>query len=242
MSIRAIDWALNQKCGSPAAKLVLIKLADNANDAGTCYPSLDHIEKHTELSRSAIKANIKRLVDLGLVQVEHRRHDTVQLSNVYYLNLSSVKNAPAGGVGLEQTGGRAAEDPGVGRQKTPNRHLEPSLNQEEYILPSFVPKERWAEFLAHRKRKKAPVTKEIAERLFDTLRRLLDHGHDPGEVIAEAIDRNWTGIKFDWIHKDGPAGGGMFNDGDDSRQEEIDKIWAPYQASSPRTPKGLPNA
>ena len=39
MSGKVVGWAMEQITGSPTAKLVLIKLADNANEHGICWPS-----------------------------------------------------------------------------------------------------------------------------------------------------------------------------------------------------------
>ena len=87
MSIRAINWAFEQKVGSASAKLVLIKLADNANDDGVCWPSHRYMEQHCELSRTAIKENIKKLVALDLLTIQERFKDGVQLPHVYHLNI-----------------------------------------------------------------------------------------------------------------------------------------------------------
>jgi len=125
MSIAAIAWALRVKTGSPSAKLVLIKLADNANDEGRCWPSVRHIVDHTELSERAVREHIKTLVSGGLVTIEKRFSDGVQLPNVYLLNLR--ENV---GVVHQVQGGGAAGAPGVvqevqGNSKPSkiNRHL-----------------------------------------------------------------------------------------------------------------------
>lgn len=86
MSLKAILWAFERRCGSSSAKLVLIKLADNANDNGLCWPSVAYIAQHTELSRTAVRENVKKLVELGAVTIIPRFRDGVQLPNAYQLN------------------------------------------------------------------------------------------------------------------------------------------------------------
>lgn len=85
MSIHVISWALKQKTGSSTAKLVLIKLADNADHTGFCWPSLEHIAEETELSRRAVIDNIRKLEKLGLVSVTRRKTEGVNLPNRYQL-------------------------------------------------------------------------------------------------------------------------------------------------------------
>jgi hypothetical protein len=54
MSIQAVAWAISQKVGSPTGKVLLICLANYADEHGICWPSQSTIAKETELSeRSA---------------------------------------------------------------------------------------------------------------------------------------------------------------------------------------------
>ncbi|MDZ4152072.1 helix-turn-helix domain-containing protein, partial [Methylicorpusculum sp.] len=86
MSLAAMVWAMNQTTGSPQSKLVLLKLADNANsDTGVCWPSLASIARVTEMNRSTVIRHIKKLNELGLIVTIHRSHEGVNLSNHYRL-------------------------------------------------------------------------------------------------------------------------------------------------------------
>jgi len=71
----------------------------------------------------------------------------------------------------------------------------------EAPLPDWIPLDAWEEYKAHRKRKRAPITTTIGKRLFAVLDELRKLGHDPAAVLTEAIDRNWTAIRIDWVHK-----------------------------------------
>jgi biotin operon repressor len=70
MSIKAIGWAFDQGPLSPTNKLVLIGLADNANDEGTCWPGWEHISQKTGLSRSSIYRAYGALEKEGLLTQE----------------------------------------------------------------------------------------------------------------------------------------------------------------------------
>jgi len=90
--------------------------------------------------------------------------------------------------------------------KNKNKNKKP-LSVAPIVLPDWLPQKEWDEFKAHRKRKRAPLTDSIAGRLIQVLRQLKNLGHDPAQVLTEAVDRNWTGIKIDWIDKPGGLNG-----------------------------------
>lgn len=84
--------AMAIKTGNPIRKLVLIKLADNANDNGECWPSYQHIADHCECSRSAVRSHIDALIGMGVLTKENRmgiNNGKGNTSNVYYLNLDN---------------------------------------------------------------------------------------------------------------------------------------------------------
>lgn len=68
MSGKVVGWAMEQTTGSPAAKLVLAKLADNANEQGLCWPSIKLIVEHTELGQATVYKHLATLEDLGLIE------------------------------------------------------------------------------------------------------------------------------------------------------------------------------
>jgi len=92
MSNRAITWAYEQKCGSVGAKSVLVKLADQANDEGLCYPSMDYIARHCECSRRSVSRIIRKLEQLHLIDKHPRLRGGMKTSNEYSLRLPSVAN------------------------------------------------------------------------------------------------------------------------------------------------------
>ena len=72
MNGEVVGWAMRQRTGSPAAKLVLVKLADNANESGFCWPSIGLIVDHTELGQSTVYKHLDHLEAIGLA--EPRQH------------------------------------------------------------------------------------------------------------------------------------------------------------------------
>jgi DNA-binding transcriptional regulator YhcF (GntR family) len=94
VSFDVLRWAFERRCGSAPAKLVLLKLADNANDAGLCWPSLGYLAQETELSKNSIKRALRELTKRGLVRKLARYNGALQQSNAYQLNLKIAVDKP----------------------------------------------------------------------------------------------------------------------------------------------------
>ncbi|HCN8281852.1 TPA: helix-turn-helix domain-containing protein [Escherichia coli] len=110
MSMNLMAKAMNIKVGNPLRKLVLIKLADNANDNGECWPSYQHVADQCEVSRSTVKSHIRALEEIGLLKREFRRKGELNQSNVFYLTLDNAQQIQpeSGGAGAALGGGAGA--------------------------------------------------------------------------------------------------------------------------------------
>lgn len=87
MSMLLTAHAMKLKVGNPTRKLVLLKLADNANDKGECFPSYQHIADHCEVSRRSVISHIDALIKMGLVEKKSRKNQDGSSSNLYILHL-----------------------------------------------------------------------------------------------------------------------------------------------------------
>ncbi|MEZ9642911.1 helix-turn-helix domain-containing protein [Vibrio cyclitrophicus] len=78
------------KTGSPISKLVLLKLADNADARGVCFPSLNYLAQYCEVSVRTVKRHVNELEKQGFVKRIKRFDDSGrQRSNIYQLRLPS---------------------------------------------------------------------------------------------------------------------------------------------------------
>ena len=72
MSMELMVKAMKAKVGNPLRKLVLIKLADNANDQGECWPSYQNIAEQCEITRRSVMNHVnvggRRLFTAGISQ------------------------------------------------------------------------------------------------------------------------------------------------------------------------------
>ena len=85
MSRKATDWAWRIQASSPSIKLVLLALADRADDAGECYPSVERLEADTGLNRKTIIKATRELEKTGAVIDTKKRKGATQRVKVYRL-------------------------------------------------------------------------------------------------------------------------------------------------------------
>ncbi len=108
MTLQNLTWAWEQEL-PPTQKLVLISLADHANQDGECWPSINRLAKFTGLGRTAIKTNLKKLEDAGFITAEQRlREDGGHTSHLYHLNNPLCRGVPypmSGGDHAPMSGG-----------------------------------------------------------------------------------------------------------------------------------------
>ncbi len=77
--------------------------------------------------------------------------------------------------------------------KTPQTKLkETKLNNT--ILPDFIDKEIWEDFLEMRKKARKPPTDKAVKLLLEDLEKYRVAGDDPNEVLKQSIKNNWAGV------------------------------------------------
>jgi len=89
MSWRASAWAKEQRLGSPAAKSILLCLADYADpEHSECWPSQTQLAADAEVSERTAREWLQRLDDWGLIARERRsRANGARASDRIVLNL-----------------------------------------------------------------------------------------------------------------------------------------------------------
>ena len=88
MSLEAITWALRQPIKPAVRKLILIKLADNADEkSGHCFPSVSGIADVCGCDSRTVQRHMKELISGGWVSVIERGgiKDDKRRANVYRL-------------------------------------------------------------------------------------------------------------------------------------------------------------
>lgn len=209
MSMRLMVQAMNCEVGNPARKLVLLKLADNANDDGICFPSYQYIADKCEMTRRSAISHIEYLIKMGLVSKKERKNKDGSISNLYFLHLEQgSENFALGGENISL----GSENFALGGSKNisprTSHSLEPvnepkkttQKSESEILLEQFgITGQLAKDFIAHRKAKKGVINQT-------QLNRLQKQADKAGISICEAveicIERNWQGFNALWDWRD----------------------------------------
>lgn len=89
MSVRASTWAwsLEEVMGSEA--LVLLALADQANDEGLCWPAQEKLAPKARQSVSTLRRSLRSLEKMGLLTTITRSSTRGRRSNLYLLHIGA---------------------------------------------------------------------------------------------------------------------------------------------------------
>lgn len=134
MSVSAMAWAFGVQGVTSTQKLVLLALADHANEHGECWPGLTKLGAKCCLTRRSAYRTLGELRDLGLVAVIQdgtRAGET----NRYRLNLAWGQKVPRDGktLGTKSPQPRDRKSPEVGTQSPKGRDCaspKPSMNHQ----------------------------------------------------------------------------------------------------------------
>ncbi|CAG8998073.1 MAG: hypothetical protein CENE_00004 [Candidatus Celerinatantimonas neptuna] len=144
MSIKLMTQVWDASTFKGNTKLVMLCLADFANDEGLCWPSIATIAKKCSVSSSTVKAQIRDLIRAGFLKVQQRlkRTDEGKVtndSNLYQIIVSALKQAVETGgefqPGSKSNRGQNTTVPGADSGYKPS--LDPSENN--YINNPIVP-------------------------------------------------------------------------------------------------------
>jgi hypothetical protein len=95
MSIRVMTWAFDQQIPGNL-KIVLLALADNANDGGYCWPSQEVIAHKASVSVRNLRRLLNELEDRGLIRIDaRRRQDGYKAANGYQLSPDNLSGKPS---------------------------------------------------------------------------------------------------------------------------------------------------
>ncbi|MDY0250731.1 MAG: helix-turn-helix domain-containing protein [Pseudomonas sp.] len=228
MSMLLMVKAMQVQVGNPLRKLVLIKLADNANDLGECWPSYQHIADQCEISRRSVINHIKALEEIGFLVKKYRKGtEKRNASNVYTLNfnvsISFDGAAPAlGGGAAPALGGAAPALEGGAAPAPRTSHSFEPVNEPNgnlavtgdkkprfdplSIKPENISAEQWTEWVKYRRERKISCSKMTIEKQIS----LLESEINPIEVINQSITNGWQGL-FSIDRKQGSANKGFMN-------------------------------
>lgn len=199
MSHAATHWAMQTDAPTPAAKLVLLILADAHNGhTGECFPSLARIIKATGYSESSVKYAVRDLEQAGLLSRASMTDESGRTKGVKYtLNITQERGQNVTPGGQETTGEGSECDPPRGQNVTPhidNREKEPGKEPGRARATRLPPE--WsapAEFIEFAKTE--GLTRDEArgvERVF----------RDHWISARDGAKRDWFATWRNWIRRD----------------------------------------
>ncbi|WP_417536375.1 helix-turn-helix domain-containing protein [Methylophaga sp.] len=218
MSLIHIAKALKTKVGNTTTKFVLVKLADNANDDGVCWPSYNHIADQCEISRRSAMRHVKILVELGLISVTYRSGEKGNSSNVFHLKLDSVTSdklsPPSTEVVTEDHQPSDTQSPPPSDTVSPrtSHSFDPVSEPKERAckesktiqksrlenseLPEQLNTVAWTQWLDYRAKVKKPFKTPRGERRAMNELIKLSQGDQTLQqrIVDQSIDHEWVGL------------------------------------------------
>ena len=82
-----MTWAWDLEELDPLPKMVLLALADQANDQGYCWPSQATLAARCSMGERTVRRHLKALQELGLITSEVRSSTSGRRSNVYMVHV-----------------------------------------------------------------------------------------------------------------------------------------------------------
>lgn len=190
----------------PTKKLIMLSLADNANDEGFCYPSINTISRKTSLSKPTIIKHIRELEEKQFLLSKKRNSKSNangggRLSTIYIVfpleNIPNLDEDLLKRFDIKSSQSKEALPNSQSKEALPLKEGQskealpkPSLtlfNHHLYKQLDCNEKDLFLEYLALRKTMKLKTTLAIQERL---LNKYFEFGRDL-EIIQNAITANW---------------------------------------------------
>ena len=189
MSIHYISQAWKTEVSSLAAKLVLLKLADNASDEGKAWPHIETIAAETGMSRSSVFRALDELEKSGLVE-RHRGRNEV----IYQIQKSHHETSRSPTMGPQKSHHETSTGPTMGLTLT----KEPSREHigEETEKPKRFKKPTIAEVHAY--------GMTLTPR-FLKAQQFCDYYESKGWVIGKSPMKSWKAAVRTWQAKDKPV-------------------------------------
>lgn len=133
MSRAATDWAWGLELKA-SQKLLMLSLADRADESHCCYPSIQRLVKDTGMDRKTIGKWIGQMIDDGLITDTGERKGKTKQVRVLRLNIE-VKEAQ------KRNSTENGNDPKIGHETSPNLDAKRSQNwdTESVIEPVNEP-------------------------------------------------------------------------------------------------------
>src|ERR1019366_2066654 len=204
MSIRIMSavWQLSEYRNGK--RLVLLALADWANDDGVCWPKMPTIAEKAGITERGASGIMRQLVSDGVIEIldagggrGHSRRYRIRLPKKGEAGSSFTPTKDEGGSRKRMKVEARKDERGditirKNHHEPPEKQPPPALRI--FVLPEWVPVGPWNAFLDMRKKSRASPTPYAVEKLVLKLGKLRDEGYDLTEILDNSTMNSWKGF------------------------------------------------
>lgn len=224
MSMKATLWAWKQADISPIQKIILLYLAERSreiDESAIAWPSYAAIADATGADIKSVKASIKHLAGIGVIEDSGDRTGATRRVIVWRLvgALEDESNKPKNGTGPKTESFRFSRETGpktdakraqkrapeslkepLKEPLTPLTPLTPAKTAksawlpDDVDLPEHVPRDIWVRFCRHRREIRKPIRPSGCSQILGNLAKWHANGHDATAIIETSISNGWQGL------------------------------------------------
>jgi hypothetical protein len=215
MSFQAMAWAIQQRAGDPASRLLLLVLSNYADEDYRAWPTQKTLMADTGMSERSVRDKTDWLQERGFLTVETIRH-------AYGTKLIYTLNPPA------KIADPPAKSAGAHRQKLQNPPADPAAYpiNKPIIKDSFVGFEEFWQ-ACPRRIGKAAAEKAYAKAVKQTPHQTIMAGIRRYAASRAGQDEQYTVHPATWLNQgrwdDEPAGGSQQGAGPKRELTEAEK-------------------
>lgn len=199
MSRIATDWAWSLDLKAPQ-KILILSLADRADEYHCCYPSIQRLVKDTGLDKKTIGKWINLMIEDGLISDTGERKGPTKRVRVLRLNIElecTQKRDDTKSGNVPKNGSLNVPKNGSQNQslETNNEPKKKGFDAKKESIPDWLDREIWFNWIDYRNEIKKPFkTKKTFELQVKFLLECLGEGYSPEEIINQSIANGWQGL------------------------------------------------
>ena len=187
MSIKLMSAVWERDDLTSTQKLVLLALADWANDEGLCWPSIDRVALKASLTSRGVQKTIRALEEMQFL----RKEEIKGRGNKYWVSMPTNDVHP-----------RTTFTPPVSQVHPSPEPRSPNTSKihqltTKYIrreLPECIPVDAWQGWVEMRNERKKPLTDRAYNQAIDKLMAFMAKGQNITEVLDRSTMNNWLDL------------------------------------------------
>lgn len=181
--------------------LMLLAIADFADDDGNAYPSVGTLAKKCRMKQRNANYILRTLQTSG--ELEIRVGEGPYGTNRYRVNLAALALQPSAGVQRNAGVQRIARPPAthcanplqpIAAKPSKNHQETPKAKASSFVLPDWVPVDSWEAWVEMRVKIKKPLTDRAKALALKKLQGFLDLGQSIADVLDRSTLNNWQDL------------------------------------------------